>query len=119
MLLDEKVPGWREEVDPDRLWMGSTQVCVLGQIYGDLYDGLRAVPELLVDGNDPNCVAYDREDPAFAHGILTLGLRQYAEGLSEQDRLDMDYSLLTLAWRRALASAPQGWDTIDTSTEES
>lgn len=32
-LLDEKVPGWRERVNPDTLDMSSDRNCVLGQLY--------------------------------------------------------------------------------------
>ncbi|MDA8611249.1 hypothetical protein N9L18_00060 [Candidatus Pacebacteria bacterium] len=38
-LLDEKHPGWRENVDIDRLNIQSPCHCVLGQIYGHYETG--------------------------------------------------------------------------------
>jgi hypothetical protein len=33
-LLDEKLPEWREHVDPEILQMDSLSDCILGQTYG-------------------------------------------------------------------------------------
>lgn len=42
-LLDEKKPGWRDEVDVDRLSIINGFDCVLGQLYGGYYTGLKIV----------------------------------------------------------------------------
>lgn len=42
-LLDVEYPGWREMIDLDKLNMGSTRNCTLGQLYGDFDDGLHAL----------------------------------------------------------------------------
>ena len=42
-LLDDRVPNWREEIDIDKLNMGSCLRCVLGQIYGEYEDGIDAL----------------------------------------------------------------------------
>jgi len=39
-LLDERRPGWAEDIDLELLDMTSGWHCVLGQLYGDYYDGL-------------------------------------------------------------------------------
>lgn len=39
-LLDSKYPGWRSKVNVEKLNMSSPENCVLGQLYGDLFDGL-------------------------------------------------------------------------------
>lgn len=47
-LLDEKAPGWRESIDLEKLSMETVSDCVLGQLYGHVYDGcykLGLVPE--------------------------------------------------------------------------
>lgn len=33
-LLDEKVPGWHQRIDVDRLFITSCERCVLGQLFG-------------------------------------------------------------------------------------
>lgn len=38
-LLDEKVPGWRERIDPDSLDMSDCFQCILGQLFGSFSDG--------------------------------------------------------------------------------
>lgn len=44
-LLDQRYPfdDWRGLIDRDRLAMGSTARCILGQLYGHYYRGLRAL----------------------------------------------------------------------------
>lgn len=32
-VLDEKVPGWRDKIDPDTLDLESLEDCVLGQLF--------------------------------------------------------------------------------------
>lgn len=39
-LLDEKVPDWREKIEPESLFMDLCMSCVLGQIFGYYPDGL-------------------------------------------------------------------------------
>jgi hypothetical protein len=38
-LLDRHRPGWEREVDIERLHMGNTVDCLLGQLYGDYESG--------------------------------------------------------------------------------
>lgn len=40
-FLDEHAPGWREAVDVNKLKLGDTCNCVLGQVYGSYSRGLR------------------------------------------------------------------------------
>lgn len=42
-LLDRLEPKWFTLVDTDRLDIDDTNTCILGQVYGDYYDGLRAI----------------------------------------------------------------------------
>lgn len=39
-FLNERDPGWYWKVEPDLLAMGSAEDCVLGQLYGDFFDGV-------------------------------------------------------------------------------
>lgn len=39
-LLNHVRPGWRAEVDPDRLRMDDPRACVLGQLFGRYLAGL-------------------------------------------------------------------------------
>lgn len=40
-LLDERLPGWRAEIDVDRLDLGNTCNCVLGELFGSYDRGLK------------------------------------------------------------------------------
>lgn len=74
-LLDAKgPPGWRDRIDLDTLDIGSLTLCVLGQVYGHYYKGLRAL------GDDAN---------PYHLGFATEGL--------------LAWRALTQAWREALA----------------
>lgn len=42
-LLNEKSPGWHSKIDLDRLDMADRDDCVLGQLFGDYFDGLEAI----------------------------------------------------------------------------
>jgi hypothetical protein len=81
-LLDKRTPGWRERLDPDRLAIASCEDCVLGQLYGDYFDGREAL-----HGNMPLVDAFDW---AVDHGFTS-------ENPSGEPAL-------TAAWRRALRS---------------
>ena len=83
-LLDQKVPGWRDWIDLDRLDMRSVLYepgegcgCILAQLYGDYDDGLYA---LELD-----------DTPVEPYGFDTSG-----------DRNKPGYAALTNAWKRAL-----------------
>jgi hypothetical protein len=40
-LLDERLPGWYEKIDLDKLDLASCENCVLGQLHGRKYERLR------------------------------------------------------------------------------
>jgi hypothetical protein len=42
-LLDERVPGWMERINLERLRLEDCRACVLGQLYGGFGAGLRAL----------------------------------------------------------------------------
>jgi hypothetical protein len=75
-LLDEKVPGWRERIDPNALDMSDPARCVMGQI-----------PELYGIHFGPRGSYYGFETH---HGFETF---QWPEG----------YDALDIAWREAIA----------------
>lgn len=51
-LLDAKDPGWVNLISVDALTMSDVHNCVLGQLYGDYYDG---VGILLLDDYTSDC----------------------------------------------------------------
>ena len=71
-MLDERLPGWRDEIEPERLYLGSTCNCVLGQLFDDYERGVRIL------------------------GITTPSLF----GFTVRGR--MTWANLTAAWRREL-----------------
>lgn len=42
-LLDSEVPGWRERIDPDQLFLHDCYQCILGQLFGGFFLGLNAL----------------------------------------------------------------------------
>lgn len=74
-LLDERRPGWWEDVDVRTLDMGGCWSCVLGQVFGEYHDGTEWLGV-----------------PADTWSVQWLGF----EG-SEQD-----YDVLTILWRAAI-----------------
>lgn len=83
-LLDKQRPGWRDQVDPQRLAMGSDLTCVLGQVFGDFCEGLKAL------GLDP----MTRDDAYY--GFVT-----------PRYRLDNGYFRLSAAWREAIVGGAE------------
>lgn len=79
-LLDEKILGWRDRIDLGRLNIASCEDCILGQLYGDYFDGRE-----ILTGNIPPTEGFDW---AVYRGFTT------------ESPLDVD--ALTAAWRRAL-----------------
>src|SRR5687767_14916509 len=41
-LLDRKRPRWFQEVDPSSLEINDIEKCILGQLYGNYHEGVRA-----------------------------------------------------------------------------
>lgn len=63
-VLDEHVIDWRDKVDADGLDMGDPCRCVLGQIYGDFYEG---VALLGISFGQTDRLGFDGDDyPALA-----------------------------------------------------
>jgi len=86
-LLDERRPGWREEIDPGSLDLEDDSMCVLGQLYGvdDFIDGLDAV----------GLSMYQPIEHGFDIG---------------NDDLPELYAVLTAEWRQALTQPAGGGD---------
>lgn len=75
-LLDEKETGWREMVNLDDLNLVSPYGCILGQVFGNYFGGLRAL-NVSVD-----------EAPRFgfnADSDLESSWQEYADYVSLQD----------------------------------
>lgn len=75
-VLDEKHPTWRDHVDVDIFDITSCYLCVLGQVYGDYFEGLR---QLAPDNR--------RMSWAAANGFTAYS---------------NEWDLLTEAWKRQL-----------------
>lgn len=43
-LLDAKVPGWFDKVDPEKINLHSNTNCILGQIFGHYQNGIEILP---------------------------------------------------------------------------
>ena len=104
-LLDEKLPGWADRIDLDRLDLGSPCRCILGQTWDE--------------------GRYDDDDPYFMHVRSLFGTydQQRDAGLGFNinfgakllREMDAEYAELTAEWRRviearreAAASTPRG-----------
>lgn len=82
-LLDERLPGWSEQVEIEELNMVSGAYCVLGQVFGDYLDGVADLWESAM--NDVH-----RTDLAIEHGFDTEGGND-------------DYELLRAEWTEQVA----------------
>ena len=51
--LDEHVPGWEQRIDLETLDVTNCTMCVLGQVYGDFIDGLKAAGKHWSQANSP------------------------------------------------------------------
>ena len=85
LFLDKKQPGWENEINVDRLDMGSLENCVLGQLYGDARKGLKQV------GITP-----------FAK-CGRLGFQISPRNVLRLLTLRSPYSPLTKAWKKEIA----------------
>lgn len=81
-LLDERLPGWVDRIDLDRLNLASSCNCILGQKFGDYLDGIDALF---------NCQNTD----AINHGFDAFE----DEGA---DAEAAEYEALTAEWRRVI-----------------
>lgn len=94
-LLDQRVPGWVDRINVDRLDMASNVSCVLGQLFSDYGVGCKALG-LSVRG-------------AVDHGFQT-NLPEPREGASDVERIllfisvakNNEYGPLNQEWRRVL-----------------
>jgi hypothetical protein len=66
-LLDERRPGWWDEVDVGRLDIDHCQLCVLGQLWGEYDDGRN---EMLTNQRDAVLHGFDTTD-RWAGSTLT------------------------------------------------
>ena len=87
-LLDSALPGWRQQIDLDRLNMLRAERdrngcgCILTQAYGSYWDGLVAL----------DFDWYASEDADYGFDVLGT------------NRPDSEYRVLTEAWKRALTT---------------
>lgn len=105
-FLDANVPNWREQIDLDRLDLGSCQTCVLGQLFAD-YD-----EEQYGQANDwmnpsgfqrGSWVLHDwietHVDPDYDTGMVDIAS---IYGFDSQEFVN--YTQLEAEWRKVLAS---------------
>lgn len=92
-LLDQERPGWKKEIDLNKLNMGGCVYCILGQIYGFFDDGLVALKIYY-----PN--------PAFdlleVHDADLAEAAKYGFALGDYEDYSAAYANLTQAWKEAL-----------------
>lgn len=72
-LLDQQQPGWRDRIDVSSLDMHQGGSCVLGQLFGDYFDGRS---KLGLNADD-----------AIDHGFMALIVQ--GEDLSWEDRSEL------------------------------
>lgn len=95
-LLDEKRPGWWQEINLGRLDIGSSCNCVGGQLSGGLCSFIATMESLDLDAN--------AEDEFVRYGFEADG--------NDHATIEADYAGLTAAWhdlitaRREMAGVP-------------
>lgn len=97
-LLDAADPGWAHRVDPASLHLGDGHACVLGQLHGEYHLGLGRARVLDLSSAPGRFVS-----------PVDLGFQAASDlgGGAE----DLDYALLTRAWREAIAARAQVGET--------
>jgi hypothetical protein len=85
-LLDERRPGWWDEVDVGSLDLRQCDLCILGQLWGDYLDGRGEVVRL--------GYGYRAQEESIRHGF-DVSRRIHAD-------LHADYAALTDLWRAAI-----------------
>jgi hypothetical protein len=96
-LLDEKLPGWHERIDLDRLDLASSCDCVLGQEFADHSDAKADV--------DPYAVGLDKLD-LWGFEAAEDGFESYSE--HDDDEADADHAALTAEWKRVILARRGG-----------
>lgn len=126
-LLDEKMPGWHDKIDLERLQLASLTQCVLGQLFPEPqtvptwryydYDSreqfIACLPSAADAADAPVCTAN------FALGRQVLGLNAYVcreLGFDElydvrNHRYRTVYSTLEAAWIRRVRERQQQGET--------
>jgi hypothetical protein len=97
--LDERKPGWNEQIDLDVLDLNNCNNCILGQLYGHYAGAPQALKWL-----DPLDVAgYIAPDYGFdRRPSLFVGDADY-RALAEE-AADAEYDALTEEWRRVITA---------------
>ena len=90
-LLDDQDPGWAARIDPGALALGDGAACVLGQLWGEYRRGLGRARVIDLSSAPTRFVS-----------PVDLGF-QAASDLGDAAE-DLDYTLLTRAWREQLAA---------------
>lgn len=104
-LLDERLPGWADRIDLDRLNMRHCGRCVLGQLHSDFFKGTEAI---WPNPDSNSWEAEDRQwDEAVHHG--------FAWPLNEPDE-DAGYHTLRDLWAAEI-QARQAGDLTDDEVE--
>jgi len=88
LLLDEERSGWEKEIDVDRLNMGHSCYCVLGQLHGNYWKGLEQL----------GIARHERAEE------LRLGFRASPRRFLQ---IRDPWNLLTKAWKQEIADRLQ------------
>lgn len=89
-LLDDRDPGWAARIDPSSLALGDGAACVLGQLWGEYRTGLGRARVIDLSSAPTRFVS-----------PVDLGFQAVSDlGPGAED---LDYALLTRAWRGLLA----------------
>lgn len=91
-VLDVLRPGWASEIDLAKLRMSSCQECVLGQLYGDYWEGAEKLFVTRSTGRNSET----RIDNGAHSAAIAAGFH------SEDPAGILDYARLTAAWTREI-----------------
>lgn len=63
-LLDEKAPDWPGRISLEALDLEDCEMCVLGQLYGNFWDGFDQLDQGGLEVFDPITKGFDADDQA-------------------------------------------------------
>jgi hypothetical protein len=101
-LLDTSFPGWIDAIDLDALNLESPCTCILGQKFGDFYDGAAEIGHRLPSPDWEDIGPLWNSEAALA--LEELGFFVACPGLTavEKNYVDAEYKALTEEWAKLI-----------------
>lgn len=110
-LLDTVQPNWAKNINLDKLDLGSTEHCVLGQVHSDFQQGLQNIAEQAI-ARLVKALPREVRSVKLEHGPLdeqlvdqnSFELDGYHYGFNAASSQNGEFEALTKAWTREIVA---------------